>query len=128
VDNCSPGKAALLREHDFQNLERVSRDKPLFVFLHWGQEYAREPGPREEAIISVLHDKGVELIVGCHSHRAGPLVCRQQTCVAFSLGNFIFDQRRPEVSGAMLEALFFPQGTYFLRWQPLENLFVSRKQ
>jgi AmmeMemoRadiSam system protein B len=128
VDNRAPDKAALLREHDFQSLERVRRDKPLFVFFHWGQEYASEPGPREKAIISVLHDKGVELIIGCHSHRAGTLVCRQQICLAFSLGNFIFDQRRPEVSGAMLEALFFPQGTYFLRWQPLENLFVSDEQ
>lgn len=47
--------------------------------------------------------------------------------LAFFLGNFIFDQRGPGISGAVLEAMFFPQGTYFLRWQPLENLFVSRE-
>lgn len=127
VDNRSPDKAALLRLHDVQKLDRVSRDKPLFAFLHWGSEYVREPGPRDQAIISVLQDKGVELIIGCHSHQAGTLVGRQQICVAFSLGNFIFDQSGPNISGAVLEVLFFPQGTYFLRWLPVGNLFENRR-
>ncbi len=125
VDNRSPQKAARLRLADFDRLKTVRQDKPLFAFLHWGQEYATAPGPREEALIEVLQAKGVELIMGCHSHRAGNFRCRQPTCVAFSLGNFIFDQRQPGVSGALLEAVFFPQGTYFLRWHGLENLFVE---
>jgi AmmeMemoRadiSam system protein B len=125
VDNRSPQKVALLRLPDVQCLDTVSRDKPLFAFLHWGQEYSREPGPREQTLISVLQGKGVELLMGCHSHRAGPLICRPQTCLAFSLGNFIFDQTQPGISGALLEAIFFPQGTYFLRWHPLGNLYLE---
>ena len=27
--------------------------------------------------------------------------------------------------GALLEARFFPQGTYFLKWHPLGNLYVA---
>jgi AmmeMemoRadiSam system protein B len=125
VDNRSPQKAARLRRQDLQGLDTVSRDKPLFAFLHWGQEYSREAGPREQAIISVLQAKGVELIIGCHTHQASTLVCRQENCLAFSLGNFFFDQNRPGISGAILEAIFFPQGTYFLRWHPLGNLYVE---
>ena len=74
VDNRSPQKAALLRLDDFHCLDTVRRDKPLFAFLHWGQEYSREPGPREEALIDVLQAKGVELIMGCHTHRASNLI------------------------------------------------------
>jgi AmmeMemoRadiSam system protein B len=127
VDNRSPQKAALLRLDDFHCLDLVSRNKPLFAFLHWGEEYSREPGAREEALMNVLKAKGVELIMGCHTHQASNLMCRRQTCLAFSLGNFIFDQSRHGISGALLEAIFFPQGTYFLRWHPLENLFMNRE-
>jgi AmmeMemoRadiSam system protein B len=125
VDNQAPQKTARLRQQDVQKLETVRRDKPLVAFLHWGQEYTSAAGPREEALISVLQAQGVELIIGCHTHQAGPLVCRQQNCLAFSLGNFIFDQNRPGISGAMLEMLFFPQGTYFLRWHLLGNLYTE---
>jgi poly-gamma-glutamate capsule biosynthesis protein CapA/YwtB (metallophosphatase superfamily) len=124
VDNRAPQKAALLRSADLRGLTKAGRDKPLFAFIHWGQEYASAPGPRQEVLSAALEGKGVELIIGSHSHRAGSLVCRRQGCLAFSLGNFIFDQNRPEVSGALLEAIFFPQGTYFLRWHPLGNLYL----
>lgn len=125
VDNRSPQRIALLRQDDLRHLDAVGRDKPLFAFLHWGQEYSKEPGPREDSLISALREKGVELIMGCHTHRASTLVCRQQDCLAFSLGNFIFDQSKPGISGALLEAIFFPQGTYFLKWHPIDNLYTT---
>ena len=125
VDNRADQKTARLRRQDLQGLDTVRRDKPLFAFLHWGQEYSSGAGPREEALISLLQAKGVELIIGCHTHQAGRLVCRRQNCLAFSLGNFLFDQNRPGISGAILEAIFFPQGTYFLRWHPLGNLYAE---
>jgi AmmeMemoRadiSam system protein B len=125
VDNRSPKKVALLRQENLRGLDEVSRDQPLFAFIHWGREYSKEPGPREQALISFLEGKGVELIMGSHTHRAGSLVCHQKACLAFSLGNFIFDQSKPEISGALLEAIFFPQGTYFLRWHQIGNLYAS---
>jgi len=125
LDNDNLQKSALLRKEDLRGLLEAPRDKPLFAFIHWGQEYAQDPGPREEVLIAALESRGVELIIGGHSHRAGNLLCRDRTCVAFSLGNFIFDQNRPEVSGALLEVIFFPQGTYFLRWHPLGNLYLQ---
>jgi len=89
--------------------------------MHWGREYAQDPGPREEALAARLEGKGVELIIGSHSHRAGGLICHRNSCRVFSLGNFIFDQHGPNISGALLEVIFFPQGTYFLRWHPWRN-------
>jgi len=43
----------------------------------------------------------------------------RKACQVFSLGNFLFDQEGPRVSGMLLEAVFFPQGTYFLKVHPL---------
>jgi poly-gamma-glutamate synthesis protein (capsule biosynthesis protein) len=128
LDNQSPQKAGLLCATDLRSLDGLPRDKPLFAFLHWGREYAKEPGPLEQALASLLEQKGVELIIGSHPHRAGDLVCSPRTCLAYSLGNFIFDQSRPQVSGALLEVMFFPQGTYFLRLHHLGNLYAGLSQ
>ena len=102
---------------------RLKPDKPRFAFLHWGEEFRAVPGPREQALAARLAGRGVELIIGSHPHRAGALTGDRKQCLAFSLGNFIFDQYRPEVSGALLEVMFYPQGTYFLRLHPLGNLY-----
>jgi len=113
----------MLRDADLNRLDGLKPDKPRFVFLHWGEEFRAAPGPREQALAARLAAKGFELIIGSHPHRAGPLTGNRKQCLAFSLGNFIFDQSRPEVSGALLEVMFYPQGTYFLRLHPLGNLY-----
>ncbi len=123
LDNRQEPVRALLRDTDFNRLDGLKPDKPRFAFLHWGEEFRAVPGPREQALAARLNGRGVELIIGSHPHRAGILTGDRKQCLAFSLGNFIFDQRRPEVSGALLEVVFYPQGTYFLRLHPLGNLY-----
>jgi poly-gamma-glutamate synthesis protein (capsule biosynthesis protein) len=126
LDNRQEPVRALLTDADLRRLAAMPPDKPRFAFLHWGQEYTATPGPREQALAARLAAGGVELIIGSHPHRAGGLTGDQRQCLAYSLGNFIFDQRRPEVSGALLEVAFFPQGTYFLRLHPLGNLYEEK--
>ncbi len=125
VDNAEPEKYAILRKPHLDVLETRPHDKPIFAFVHWGREYSAQPGPREVSLATALQKRGVELIIGSHSHRAGKLQCRPGNCDIFSLGNFIFDQLGEKVSGKMLEVLFFPQGTYFLRAVEIENLYES---
>jgi AmmeMemoRadiSam system protein B len=125
VDNRQKPRAARLREADLKCLDRLKPGKPLFAWVHWGREYARGPGPREKLVAVRLADQGVELIIGSHSHRASSLTAKRDLCQVFSLGNFIFDQRRPEVSGALLEVTFLPSGAYFLRLHPLGNLYAK---
>ncbi|MCX5889138.1 MAG: AmmeMemoRadiSam system protein B [Deltaproteobacteria bacterium] len=123
VDNQSEAKIARLTRQDLEGLARLQRDKPIFAFIHWGREFADQAGPREQALAALLEDQGVEVIIGCHSHRAGQLAGTRKSCRLFSLGNFLFDQDKPGVSGMLLEAVFFPQGTYFLKVHPLTNLY-----
>jgi AmmeMemoRadiSam system protein B len=123
VDNRSEAKIAQLTRQDLEGLARLKRDKPIFALIHWGREFADAAGPREQALAALLEEKGVEVIIGCHSHRASRLEGTRQSCRVFSLGNFLFDQYKPPVSGMLLEAVFFPQGTYFLKVHPLKNLY-----
>jgi AmmeMemoRadiSam system protein B len=125
VDNSQTPMAPRLSESDLECLDGVSPDKPLFALVHWGPEYVGGPTLRERLVAARLADKGVELIIGSHPHRASGLTGTRKVCQVFSLGNFIFDQRRPEASGALLEVKFFPSGTYFLRLHPLGNLYVK---
>ena len=123
LDNRQEPFRALLGDADLPRFDGLKPDKPRFVFLHWGEEFRAAPGPREQALAARLAGRGVELIIGSHPHRAGALTGDRKQCLAFSLGNFLFDQRRPGVSGALLEVMFYPQGTYFLRLHPLGNLY-----
>ena len=126
LDNRQEPLRALITEDDLRRFDVMPPDKPRFAFLHWGQEYTNTPGPREQALTARLAAGGIELVIGSHPHRAGALTGSRGQCLAFSLGNFIFDQRRPEVSGALLEVMFYPQGTYFLRLHPLGNLYGEK--
>jgi len=123
VDNQSAAKIARLTRQDLEGLAGLKKDKPLFAMIHWGREYADRPGPREQALAALLEDHGVEVIIGCHSHRASHLEGTRRSCRVFSLGNFLFDQDSLRVSGMLLEAVFFPQGTYFLKVHSLKNLY-----
>jgi AmmeMemoRadiSam system protein B len=121
VDNRSAEKSARLTRQDLEGLAHRKRDKPLFAMMHWGREFADQAGPREQALAALLEEKGVEVIIGCHSHRASRLAGSRKSCRVFSLGNFLFDQDKPPVSGTLLEAVFFPAGTYFLKIHHLKT-------
>jgi poly-gamma-glutamate synthesis protein (capsule biosynthesis protein) len=125
VDNQSEGKIAQLTKQDLECLALLKKGKPLFAFVHWGREFGDQAGPREEALAAVLEEMGAKVIIGCHSHRAGSLEGTKKSCRIFSLGNFLFDQEGPQSSGVLLETTFFPQGTYFLKVHPLDNLLRS---
>ncbi len=125
IDNQSEEKIAQLSRADLECLSHLKKDKPLFALVHWGREFSDLAGPREVTLAGLLEELGVEVIIGCHSHRAGSLTGTRTSCRIFSLGNFLFDHDSLRSSGVLLEAAFFPQGTYFLKIQPLENLFRS---
>lgn len=64
----------------------------VIVSIHFGEEY--ETGQNVEQIEAAEHliDQGVNLVVGHHSHVVQPLATYGGGYIAYSLGNFIFDQ------------------------------------
>ncbi len=67
----------------------------VIVSVHWGGEYQAAPSPRQQAIAAALADAGADLIIGHGPHVLQRIEWVGQTLVAYSLGNFLFDQLYP---------------------------------
>lgn len=67
----------------------------VVVSIHWGGEYQAAPGPRQQAIARVLAEAGAGIIVGHGPHVLQRVEWIGDTLVAYSLGNFLFDQPYP---------------------------------
>ena len=126
IDNQGSPRTNRLQEAAMAAWKPDESRRPLFAFLHFGEEYRPEPSPRQRALASQVEAHGVELVIGSHPHVAGELDCGLESCRAWSLGNFIFDQHDPRVSGSVLEITFFEENTYFLQLHPIGNLYTER--
>lgn len=99
---------------------------PLFAFVNWGDEYAKDSSAREDDLKSMLFRKGVDLVIGVHPHFAAAALNLEggiRGLSVFSLGNFIFDQDRRVSSSALLEIRVFDQRTFFVRTVGMKNWF-----
>ncbi len=64
----------------------------LVVSLHAGAEYQEEPNSFQTGFAKVVIDAGADLVLGHHPHVAQPVERYKHGWIAYSLGNFIFDQ------------------------------------
>jgi poly-gamma-glutamate synthesis protein (capsule biosynthesis protein) len=74
----------------------------LIVCPHWGVEYALRPTPEQVKLAHQMIDAGADLIVGSHPHVVQPLEQYHGCWVAYSLGNFVFDQKNPATHRGLL--------------------------
>jgi len=94
-------KVALVGYHglsvDFgQVLEEIrilkSRAHLIVVMPHWGAEYALGIQPRLQRQAREMIDAGADVILGGHPHVIEPIEIYRGRLIAYSLGNFLFDQ------------------------------------
>jgi poly-gamma-glutamate synthesis protein (capsule biosynthesis protein) len=100
-----PGVAWLDRDRTLADI-RFARSLAdvVIVSVHWGVEYMRRPQRSQVELAHQMIDAGADLIVGSHPHVAQPLEEYHGRWIAYSLGNFIFDQHDPPTHhGLMLE-------------------------
>ena len=64
----------------------------VVILMHWGEEYKTSANNSQKEIARVLIDAGADLIVGHHPHVVQELEQYGDGWVAYSLGNFVFDQ------------------------------------
>lgn len=85
--------------------DAVSKADFVIVSLHFGTEYEKEPNDYQKNIAEFLVDNGAGLVVGHHPHVLEPLVPYKGGYIAYSLGNFIFDQdfSSTTMNGAILD-------------------------
>ncbi len=65
----------------------------LIVSLHWGIEYESKPTKQQRALAHDIIDWGADMILGHHPHVMQGIEVYKGKIIAYSLGNFIFDQK-----------------------------------
>lgn len=74
----------------------------IVVSLHWGDEYKKNPTPSQINIAHQLINAGAHLILGHHPHVLQGIEEYKGGIIIYSLGNFVFDQRKKETRKSMI--------------------------
>lgn len=92
-------------KNDFANMRQRIKDmkdkgaEVVIFYMHWGDEYDRQPNKYEKEIAQELSNDGVDIIFASHPHVLQPIeyvssqVDNKETLVVYSMGNFISNQR-----------------------------------
>jgi gamma-polyglutamate biosynthesis protein CapA len=102
----TPGIALIDEAKVAQSIVQASGVSDIVVAsFHWGDEYEPLPNAYQRRIADLAIASGADLIVGHHPHVGQPLERVGDAWVAWSLGNFVFDQYFSEetMQGRMLE-------------------------
>ncbi|PIR57938.1 MAG: hypothetical protein COU71_01305 [Parcubacteria group bacterium CG10_big_fil_rev_8_21_14_0_10_38_31] len=80
----------------------------IVVSFHFGNEYETVPNSRQERFARLAIDSGANIVVGHHPHVVQKIELYNGGLIAYSLGNFIFDQNFSEetMEGALLNVVF----------------------
>ena len=86
----------------------------VLVLVHWGQEYQRHPALPQRELAAELLEAGADVVLGSHPHVVQDLQLDQPSqaegraqLVAYSLGNFAFDQGWDDTAQGLVLRLFF---------------------
>ena len=85
----------------------------LIVSFHWGDEYKDKHNIRQEYLAHRAVDNGAKIIIGHHPHVAQDTEVYKDAFIAYSLGNFIFDQSwsKPTMQGLLLQVKLWKDGS-----------------
>lgn len=99
------------RELIGRDLEKVKLVHPDFIIvvMHWGKEYQRTENKEQEDLARFMLDHGAGAVIGAHPHVVqpirfypGPDSSGAEKMVAYSLGNFISNQRERYRNGGIM--------------------------
>jgi len=97
----------------------------VVVGFHWGTEFRSTPTPRQRELAQAAAGAGAALVVGHHPHVLQGLEWMpgpngRPALVAYSLGNFVFDQcRNGSADSALLECTLTREGIEGARLVPI---------
>lgn len=100
---------AWLEKEKMEEEIKKAKDKADLVIIsfHYGEEYAAEPNQFQISISQTAIDAGADLVVGHHPHVVQKVEQYKKGWIAYSLGNFVFDQSFSEktMTGLLLKVL-----------------------
>lgn len=75
---------------------RLAKTKADVVipYFHWSQEYIHQPNEQMRSVAHRAIDAGATMVVGSHPHWVQGIEWYKDSLIAYSLGNFVFDQEQ----------------------------------
>lgn len=122
------GVAPLEQEMILEDLAELKPQVDIaIVSLHWGAEYSKSPDAAQQELGRTLIDSGADLVIGHHPHIIQGFERYNDGLIAYSLGNFIFDQNQHVFTreGLMLELKLTSDGLQDLQVWPV---FIQESQ
>lgn len=90
----SPGVAKAMNAWIIKDLEKVKESADFVVVsFHWGIEYRDFPTEYQKSLAHMAIDNGADIVVGHHPHAFQGIELYKGKLIAYSLGNFVFDQK-----------------------------------
>ena len=102
----TPGVAWYSQEKLRKAVGEIEDEVDTIIFsIHYGVEYQTDPNQNQIDISKNAIDIGVDLVIGHHPHVIQPVEEYENGLIAYSLGNFVFDQSFSEetMEGLLLE-------------------------
>ncbi|MBI3888474.1 CapA family protein [Candidatus Nomurabacteria bacterium] len=103
----------------------------LIVSFHFGTEYKTMHNKRQEYLAHEAVDDGAKIVIGAHPHVVEDFETYKNSFIAYSLGNFIFDQSwsEPTMKGMLLEIKLYKNGEMAVTKDPtqLNSFFQLEK-
>lgn len=107
-------------ESQIDSLKRLDSKCFVFVMLHWGVEHISTPSHYQVRDAHRLVAAGADCIVGHHPHCLQTVENYNGIPIYYSIGNFIFDQKKPINTRAAIVA-----ATITADWASFEMLQVE---
>jgi poly-gamma-glutamate synthesis protein (capsule biosynthesis protein) len=74
----------------------------VVVSCHWGQEYNHYSNDTQRRFARIATSAGARVVLGHHPHVLQGIEFGDSWVVAYSLGNFVFDQRQPGTQDSLI--------------------------
>ncbi len=91
----------------------------VVAFIHWGVERNSKPESYQRNLAKIYIDNGADLVVGCHPHVMQGLEFYKGKPIAYSLGNYWFNNSSKE--SGLLKLYLDPDGTTRVQLLPVMN-------
>ena len=106
--------------NDIKNAKKQAQK--VIVFFHWGNEFTRKINPKQKELAHQSIDSGADIVLGTHPHVVQPLEIYKNKLIAYSLGNFIFDQQwsKPMDEGMIIRIIFYKRSIADIQLIPIK--------
>lgn len=105
---------------EIQSFKKNHPDTYIITVLHWGVEYQQHPTPFQRREAYRLINAGTDVVIGHHPHVVQEEEIYKGKPIFYSLGNFIFDQSKPETSRSVIVELSLSRSNITFKKHPVQ--------